>query len=174
MANYVYLAQSLDGYIADKNHSVDFLSDFHNEEVGQEFVSFIDQIDAIIMGRKTFDVVHDFGVWPYTKPVYILSQSLKELPKNYEGKAFLWNQDIPALLEYLQSQNHENLYIDGGSVVQYFLKENLVDQLIITTAPIILGDGISLFQPNDQGIKKLKHHKTKALSNGLVINHYCQ
>lgn len=172
MANYIYLAQSLDGYIADKNHSVDFLSDYHGEEVGQEFISFMSKIDAIIMGRKTFDVVHGFGVWPYEKPVYILSQNLEQLPEGYEDKAFLWKKDIPSLLKHLQSQNHENLYIDGGSVVQYFLKENLVDHLIITTAPVLLGDGISLFQPNDQGIKKFRLHETKLIANHLVMAHY--
>ena len=83
MANFVYIAQSLDGYIADKNGGLDWLNEIPNPDNSDfGFAEFLNNIDAIVMGRKTFEQVMSFGVWPYPKPVFVVSTSLKELPQD--------------------------------------------------------------------------------------------
>ena len=145
--NIVYLGKSLDGYIAGKNGELDWLDMVPNpnqDDMG--FNAFMDDIDALVMGRNTFEMVLSFGVdWPYKKHVFVLSGSLKEIPKGLAGKVSIVQGTLSEVLEAIHSKGHHKLYIDGGKTVQAFLAENLIDELILTTIPIILGDGIPLF-----------------------------
>ncbi|MCR9172323.1 MAG: dihydrofolate reductase family protein [bacterium] len=145
--NKVFIATSIDGYIADKNGGIDWLHSVPNPE-GDDmgYNSFMDEVDALLMGRKTFETVCSFDIdWPYSKPVFVLSNSLKDIPEKYEGKAFLINGDLTGVLTTIHSIGHESLYIDGGSTTQSFLKEGLIDTMIITQIPILLGGGTPLF-----------------------------
>ena len=84
MANYVYIATSLDGFIADKDGGLDWLMEIPNPDKSDYgFAEFMNTVDALLMGRKTFEIVVSFGQWPYTKPVFVLSNSLKEIPDNF-------------------------------------------------------------------------------------------
>jgi len=143
----VFIATSLDGFIADQNGSVDFLykyPDIPNEDMG--YVKFISSIDAILMGRKTFETVLGFGVeWPYKEPVYVLTSTLKTIPSDLEGKVFYINGTPETIISTLRNDQHYNIYLDGGKTIQSFLDEGLVDEMIITTIPVLLGSGISLF-----------------------------
>ena len=91
MSNIVFIATSLDGYIADKDGEVDWLHFIPNpENLDMGYVDLIDRIDALVMGRKTFEKVCSFDCdWPYSKPVFVLSNSMKSIPEGYEGKAEL-------------------------------------------------------------------------------------
>jgi dihydrofolate reductase len=143
----VFIATSLDGFIADHNGSVDFLykyPDIPNEDMG--YVKFISSIDAILMGRKTFETVLGFGVeWPYKKPVYVWTSALKKIPSELEGKVFYINGTPETIISTLGNNHHNNIYLDGGKTIQSFLNEGLVDEMIITTIPVLLGSGIFLF-----------------------------
>lgn len=172
MKTYVYIAQSLDGFIADKNGNLDWLNEIpnpDNDDFG--FAEFIDQIDAIVMGRKTFEKVATFGVWPYTKPVYVVSSTLNALPENYSGKAEILNLAPYDILEELKSRGMNNFYIDGGALIQSFLSQDLIDELIITTIPILLGGGISLFGNLEKPLN-LKFIKLEVLQNSLIKSYY--
>ncbi len=168
----VYIATSLDGYIANKNGSVDFLMDIDNptnDDLG--FSDFIENMDAIIMGKNTFDFVAQYANnWIYTKPVYVLSSTLKEIPKVLKDKAFLVNSNIDVLLTDLQNQGMSNFYIDGGKLIQSFLEKDLIDEMIITTIPTLLGEGIPLFK--NSGVKKFKLIKSEVLIKQLVKSWY--
>jgi len=95
MSNIVYIATSLDGFIARKDGSLDWLMEYPNPEKSDfGFASFLDRIDGIIMGRKTFEVVLGFREWPYTKPVFVLTTSLKEMPAHLRNKAALCQGDL--------------------------------------------------------------------------------
>lgn len=172
MANKVYVAVSLDGYIARKNGSIDWLSDIPNPE-GSDFgfSEFINSIDAIVMGRKTFEQVLTFGEWPYSKPVFVLSNSLSSLPDNLTGKAEIINGDPYSIIDKLNSRGFMNLYIDGGNTIQEFISSRLIDELIITTVPVLLGEGIPLFGNNIQD-QWFDYSGTEVLNNMLVKNHY--
>lgn len=172
MPNIIYIAASLDGYIAKKDGSIDWLMETPNPE-GSDlgFGAFIKNIDAIVMGRKTFELVLTFTNWPYTKPVFVLSSALSSIPEKPKDKAKLLQGDPPAVVKELNARKYFNLYIDGGKTIQEFLKHNLIDEMIITQIPILLGEGIPLF--GCLGIEqKFKLIKSEVLLNALVKNHY--
>ena len=145
--NKVFIATSLDGFIADDKGAVDFLYKYPEppgEDMG--YYNFIASIDALLMGRKTFETVLGFGVeWPYTKPVYVWSSTIKSIPSNLIGKVHLVEGALSQVISQLHALNHFNLYIDGGKTIQSFLNEDLIDEMTITTIPILLGGGIPLF-----------------------------
>ncbi|MCC4796435.1 diacylglycerol kinase [Enterovibrio norvegicus] len=171
MSNIVYIATSLDGFIADKNNRIDWLHDIPNPE-GSDlgFSAFMDRIDAIVMGRNTVEMVLRFGCdWPYSKPVFMLSNTLKSVPTGYEDKIFLVNGDLNDVVSALNEQGYADLYVDGGLTVQSFLKHDLIDELIITTIPVLLGGGIPLFGDLAEPLK-FKHINAEPLLNCLVKN----
>lgn len=145
--NSVFIATSLDGFIAGKNGELDWLPiipEINHIDTGYD--DFTSRIDALVMGRNTFETVCAFdGNWPYQKPVFVISNSLKEIPGEYAGKVFLVNGTLTKILLKIHQQGFHRLYIDGGKTIQSFLKEDLIDEMIITTIPILLGEGIPLF-----------------------------
>jgi len=147
MANIVYIATSLDGYIADKNNEVGWLHSIPNSENSDMgFNIHMNRIDALVIGRNTLDLVLSMNCdWPYNKPVFVLSNSMTTPPHGYEGKVFLIKGDLKKIVKSLNQKGFNNLYIDGGITIQSFLKEDLIDEMVITTIPILLGDGIPLF-----------------------------
>jgi len=147
MKNAVFIATSLDGYIADSNGGIDWLHATPNpDNIDMGYLDFMAQTDALIMGRTTYETVLGFGIdWPYTKPVFVLSTTLQTIPENLKGKVELVNGELKSVLVHIHSKGYKNLYIDGGSTIQSFLREDLIDEMIITKIPILLGGGIPLF-----------------------------
>lgn len=145
--NSVYIATSLDGYIADKNGGIAWLDNIPNpEQDDMGYVAFTNRIDALVMGRATFETVLGFDIpWPYEKPVYVLSTTLKKVPENLNGKVFLLQGTITEILKHIHQKGYYRLYIDGGTTIQNFLKADAIDEMIITTFPILLGGGAPLF-----------------------------
>jgi len=172
MANFVYIAVSLDGFIATEDGGVDSLNEITNP--GQSdygFAEFMSSLDALVMGRKTFEKVLTFGVWPYEKPVFVLSNTLRSAPPELAGKAEIINGELASIIEQLKARGHKNLYIDGGVTIQSFLKQDLIDEMIITRVSILLGSGIPLFG-HLQAAKKFSLLKTEKLGESLVTCHY--
>ncbi len=169
----VYIATSLDGYIATVDGGLEWLDEIPNPDQNDYgFADFIDRMDALVMGRNTFEKVVSFDVWLYNKPVFVLSNSLQTLPEGYEEKARLVTGTVmKKLVDQLRDEGFENLYIDGGQVIQSFLEEDLVDRLIITQVPILLGDGIPLFGTLSKRLK-FSLDKTERLGELLVMNTY--
>ena len=171
--NSVFIATSLDGFIADKNGGIDWLQSIPNpgnDDMG--YLEFIKDVDALLMGRTTFQTVCGFDVdWPYDKPVFVLSNTLNEIPESHKGKAFLVKGTLTEIMEQMHKKGYHQLYVDGGATIRNFLKADLIDELIITTIPILLGGGSSLFSdlPNEMAFE-LK--KTKTYLNQVVQNHY--
>lgn len=172
MANYVFIATSLDGYIATKDGGVDWLHEVPNlEESDYGYADFINTIDAIVMGRNTYEKVLTFDSWPYDKPVFVLSNSLISISGDVTGKAKIVKGDLSVLVEQLAGRGYRNLYIDGGKVIQSFLKDDLIDEMIITRIPVLLGDGIPLFG-NLRKRVWFTHVKTETLNKELVQSYY--
>ena len=146
-SNKVFIATSLDGFIAGTKGEIDWLDLIPNTEgTDMGYFDFYKNIDALLMGRKTFETVIGFDVdWPYDKPVFVLSNSMKSIPESHQGKAFLVNGKLRELVADLNDQGYRHLYIDGGKTIQSFLEQDLIDEMIITTIPILLGEGIPLF-----------------------------
>jgi len=172
MKNIVYLATSIDGYIADLDGGIDWLStvpNLTNDDLG--WGEFISKIDALVMGKNTFLKVLSFGVeWPYPVPTYILSNSMQQVPQGYEDKVEIISGTPQEITDLLNKKGYENLYIDGGFTIQQFLQADLVDELIITKIPLILGKGIPLFTDSKQLV--FEHVKTEVLIGELVQTAY--
>ncbi|MFC1942236.1 dihydrofolate reductase family protein [Chloroflexota bacterium] len=172
MTNFVYIATSIDGFIATKDGGVDWLNDIPNPEQSDfGFAKFMSGINAIVMGRNTFEQVLTFGSWPYDKPVFVLSNTLAKIPSGYESKVEIVNGDLGELVGRLHEKGYSNLYIDGGKTIQNFLAEDLIDEMIITKIPVLLGDGIPLFGKIDQSLK-FSHIKTEVINDSLVMSHF--
>lgn len=171
--NIVFIAKSLDGYIAGKNGELDWLESVPNpENIDLGFFSLMHEIDAIVMGRTTFEVVCSFGGdWPYTKHVFVLSHSLTEVPEKLHQQVTLLKGNLREILSTIHKKGYFKLYIDGGRTVQNFLKEDLIDELRITTIPILLGGGFPLFGDLSKPMK-FEHVKTEVFLNQLVQSHY--
>ena len=171
MKTTVYIGTSLDGFIARKDGNFDWLSQFANEEAFESYNEFMGRIDAMVIGRGTFETVLAFPTWPYTKPVFVLSNSIKEIPDKLQKKATLLSMKPAEVLKHLSAIGFSNLYIDGGNVIQSFLKEDLIDELIISRAPVLIGSGIPLFGFLEKDLV-FTHLQTKVRSNGLVSSIY--
>lgn len=171
--NSVFIATSIDGYIADKEGSIDWLNSIPNpEQDDMRYMEFISRIDAIVMGRNTFETVHEFeGPWPYDKPVFVLSKTLNTVPNHLVDKVFLINGNPEEVLNHIHSQGFNRIYIDGGTTIQQFLKANLIDEMVLTTIPILLGGGSPLFGELHRPIRfKLKETRTHL--GQIVQRHY--
>ncbi|WP_394241260.1 dihydrofolate reductase family protein [Vibrio astriarenae] len=169
MANIVFIATSLDGFIADKEGKLDWLHSVPNpDNIDTGFFSLMERVDGLIMGRNTLDVVLSFGCdWPYTKPVYVLSNTMQTVPEELEGKVFLVKGELKNILSELSAQGVNDLYIDGGATIQNFLREDLIDEMVITRFPILLGGGAPLFGDLDQPLN-FKVSKSEVVLGNLV------
>ena len=138
----VFIATSLDGFIARPNGDLDWL-DRANATVpeGEDcgYQAFMDTVDILVMGRHTYEKVRTFGAWPYEKPVVVLTSNPIDIPPD----------------------------IDGGNTIQRFLGAGLITDLTITLIPILLGEGIPLFGPQTEDIA-LTHQETLSYPFGFV------
>ena len=171
--NKVFIATSLDGYIADKDGGIDWLHSIPNpENIDMGYEEFTSQIDALVMGRTTFETVCAFDMdWPYKKPVFVLSNSLTKIPDEYEGKAVLVKGTLKEILHKIYSKGYYRLYIDGGRTIQSFLNEDLIDEMTITIIPYLLGAGIPLFS-DLSGILEFECVDSKIYLDKVVQNSF--
>lgn len=169
----VYIATSLDGFIARRDGKIDWLPSGEGpsgEDYG--YKKFIASVDALVMGRKTFKTALSFGEWPYgKKPVIVLSRRRRLIPKRLPRSVESMSCTPSRLMKILAERKMKHLYIDGGKTIQGFLNAGLIKQLIITRIPVLIGSGIPLFGPLQHDVK-LQHIRTKAYSNGLVQSTY--
>ena len=174
MSNTVYIATSIDGYIARENGNIDWLLELPNPDKSDYgFSLFLERMDGIIMGRKTFEVILEFKEWPYIKPipVFVLSNSLRELPGNLPVRVEIVRGELRKMIESLKDKGFINLYVDGGETIQGFLKEDLIDEMIITRVPILLGSGVPLFGKDNLELK-FEHAGTEVFNKMLVKSTY--
>lgn len=161
---------SLDGYIATKDNSLEFLSMVEQEGEDYGYNDFVKSVDAVIIGRKTYEKVIEMGyAYPHTdKDVYILSRTAKPSIGNFK----FYTDDLSRLVNDLKSQSGKNIYCDGGAeIANELIKNNLVDEFIISVIPILLGDGIKLFKDGRPELK-LELVSTKQFDKGLTQLYY--
>ncbi len=171
----VFIATSIDGYIARKNGDLDWL-DKANESVpkGEDcgFFTFMNSIHVLIMGRKTYNKVMSFGQWPFGETkVIVLSRNIVEIPSELTKTVSYTTETPTELCKRLKAEGNENIYIDGGMTIQSFLDEQLITDITITTVPVILGSGIPLFNEISNDIL-LNHCETVTYDFGFVQSKY--
>lgn len=163
----VFIGTSLDGFIARPDGDLEWLN-VRAEHAGDTgYDAFMAGIDTIVMGRNTYEKTLTFGFWPYEGlRVLVLSTHLSTDDANITVAPTL-----PVLLRELHAGGASNVYVDGGQLVQTFLREGLIHQLTITTAPVLLGQGIPLFGPLDRDVE-LTLSSSRALGGGFVQSTY--
>lgn len=170
----VYIATSVDGFIARTNGGIDWLPGAEDAEGSEDYgyQEFIDSVDALIMGRNTYELALSFDLWPYgEKPVFVLSSRGIDIPDDIARTVESMCGTPREVVCRISERGFKHLYIDGGKTIQGFLTEGLIQQLIITKVPILIGTGIPLFSslPNDV---RLHHLETRQFENGLVQSKY--
>ncbi len=165
----VFIGTSLDGFIARANGDLDFLPPGGGEPHGYD--EFMATVDALVIGRKTFETVLTFDTWPYgEKPVFVLStRPLAPAPLGAVVER-MWG-DPAEIVSQLDARGIRHVYVDGGITIQRFLQAGLVQRLIITRVPVLIGDGIPLFGPLQRDIA-LTHIATRQYASGLVQSEY--
>ena len=165
----VFVGTSLDGFIARANGDLDFLEAGGGEPHGYD--EFIATVDALVIGRKTFETVLTFGSWPYgNKPVFVLST--RPLAPTPPGAMVERMSGAPAdIVSQLAARGIGHIYVDGGITIQRFLEAGLIHRLIITRVPVLIGGGIPLFGAVPRDIP-LKHVATRHYASGLVQSEY--
>ena len=165
----LFIATSLDGFIARDNGSLDWLVNIPNpSQTDHGYNEMIENTDVIVMGRKTYDEILGFGIdWPYEnrktfvvtdKPDFVFSTAI----------TFVLNKIDSGVIDFLKNQSSKNIWLTGGgSLVTQFLNLGAIDEMTISVVPIILGKGIRLF-PNTPLETQFKTLKTEFFDTGIV------
>lgn len=170
----VFIATSLDGFIARPNGAIDWLLTADAGAQGEDhgYQAFFASVDALVMGRKTYESALTFAEWPYTgKRVVVLSQRPVPLPAHLATNVESMTGTPAEIVHHLTAQGARRAYIDGGLTIQGFLRAGLITDLVITTIPILLGAGRPLFGALDHDVH-LQHVETRAYPHGFVQSTY--
>lgn len=166
----VFCGVSVDGFLARPNHTFDFLDAGGQEPHGYE--EFYSSVDVVVIGRKTFEVVRAFGGWYYgKKQVVVLSSQSIDFSSIQDATVEQMSGDPAAIVSRLSARGFQHAYIDGGVTIQRFLAAGLINRLIVTRVPILIGSGIPLFAALPHDIL-LNHIATRTYKGGLVQSEY--
>ncbi|MEY4066187.1 MAG: hypothetical protein RIR26_2395 [Pseudomonadota bacterium] len=149
-----FIATSIDGFIARYNGDIDWLEKANNllpagEDCG--YARFFNQIDCLVLGRKTFEKVLGFKEWPYgNKSVFVMSKKGIAVPERLSNTVFSTDKSPSALKIELAQKGFSHIYVDGGQVIRSFLSSGLLDEITITRIPVMIHNGISLFNSDDK------------------------
>ena len=171
-----FIATSLDGFISRPDGAIDWLEEANKAIPAGEDCGYADHmatVDAIVMGRHTFEQVLSFQSWPYSDaPVYVLSSSLRVLPAGAPDTVTLRDCTPGELVAFAGHRGHRSLYVDGGRTIQRFIAEELLDEITITVIPVLLGAGRPLFSFLPKPQAWLRHVSSRVFPFGFVQNRY--
>jgi len=162
----LYIAMSLDGYIATANDDINFLAVVESPPEDYGYSDFVQKVDTVIMGRKTYDKVLSFGIdFPHSgRKCYVLSRSKTGTDANVE----YYNGDVATLIQTIRQTDGNNIFIDGGAELVFeMMQRQLIDRYIISVIPIFVGGGIALFKPG-RPEQKLTLMRSISFPSGLV------
>jgi len=165
----VFIGATVDGFIARANGAIDFLPPNGGEPHG--YLEFMDTVDAIVIGRKTFETVLSFPEWPYAKPAIVLTSNPHRLTPPAGADCEIINATPLEVVASLSQRGMAHIYVDGGVTVQRFLAAGLIQRIIVTRVPVLIGEGTPLFGPLAHDIR-LEHVETRSYRSGLVRTEY--
>jgi dihydrofolate reductase len=170
---HVFIGTSVDGFIARKDGDIEWLTGFSALGEDHGYDAHIARVDGIIMGRGTFNAVKDIEPWFYDKTVLVLSRTLttNDVPQALQGKVEIIDASPQDAMEVVGERGWRGVYIDGGAVIQSFLRAGLIDDMVISRVPVLIGEGLSLFGVLSTDIA-LEHVETKSFPSGLVQSFY--
>ncbi|MCX5472504.1 dihydrofolate reductase family protein [Alcaligenes sp. A-TC2] len=170
---YVFIGTSLDGFIAKPDGDIAWLLERSDPAEDHGYMTFIADKDAVVMGRGTYEKVLTFDVWPYQLPVVVLSRQLADtpVPEHLQGKVRFSRQTPEQLMEQLAAENLQRIYVDGGQLIQSFLRAGLVHEMILSTMPVLIGEGRRLFGDVNQDMD-WRLLSSQSFPSGLVQSRY--
>jgi dihydrofolate reductase len=170
---HVFIATSLDGFIARPDGAIDWLLQRDDPAEDHGYPAFIADKDLVVMGRGSYEKVRTFDPWPYDRPVLVLSAQLAgtPVPVALEGKVRFSGHGPRDTMEELARRGMRQVYVDGGQLVQSFLREGLVADMVVTTVPVLIGSGRPLFGalPRDVDLTLVA---SRSFASGLVQSTY--
>ena len=165
----VFVGASVDGFIARPDGGLDWLP---TDDVDHGYREFLATVDALVIGRGTFETVLGFDEWPYgQKPVIVLSSGTLNLTPVHGRPVEQMHGEPAEVVARLEARGIGHIYVDGGLTIQRFLRAGLIQRMIITRVPVLIGQGIPLFGELDADVR-LRHVRTRDFSNGLVQSEY--
>jgi dihydrofolate reductase len=164
----VYIATSLDGFIARSDGSIDWLAAVERAGEDYGYKVFFDSIDTLVMGRKTYETALGFGAWGYEGKRCVV---LTHAPLATQHGEEFYSGDLPALVERLGAEGAKRIYVDGGSVLSQFLALGLIADVTVSLIPVLLGDGVRLTQRLG-GDVRLRLARSRSFESGLVQLEY--
>ncbi len=168
----VFMALSVDGFIARPDGDLGWLARVEAPGEDYGYSEFMADIDAVVMGRRTFEKVLGFGEWPFADVyVVVLSTSRPEALGQLPGQIAWMSGEPDEILKALERGGYRRIYLDGGETVRRFTAAGRVDRWILSRTPVLLGSGIPLFD-STLGEVELRHIHTRAFSSGLVQSEY--
>ncbi len=166
----VFIATSLDGFIAREDGGIDWLPAGGGEEHG--YTAFIESVDVHVIGRNTFETVLGFGGWAYgKKPVVVLSTRPYKKPHPKNAVLEFMEGEPQKIVDQLNQRGFRHAYVDGGKTIQRFLEAGLIQRMTVTRVPVLLGSGIPLFGRLSRDVR-LEHLGTRSYASGLVTSEY--
>lgn len=170
---HIMMAMTLDGFVARKDHGLDWLMKLNTKGEDHGFAEFQASIDVIVMGTGSFKTVLGFDEWPYQKPVLVLSNTLcdDDIPGRLKGKVEISRLAPNALMASLEKRGYDRVYVDGGAIIRSFLRAGHIADMKVAVAPVLIGDGIRMFGDLDQDID-LTLEDVSVFKSGLVQMHY--
>ncbi|USY27054.1 dihydrofolate reductase family protein [Alcaligenes sp. 1735tsa3] len=170
---HVFIGASLDGFIAKPDGDIAWLLERSDPAEDHGYMAFIADKDAVVMGRGTYEKVLTFDVWPYQLPVVVLSRQLADtsVPEHLQGKVRFSRQTPEQLMEQLAAENLQRIYVDGGQLIQSFLRAGLVHEMILSTMPVLIGEGRRLFGDVNQDMD-WRLLSSQSFPSGLVQSRY--
>ncbi|WP_024769352.1 dihydrofolate reductase family protein [Aquimarina macrocephali] len=170
---YVFMASSLDGFVARQDNSLDWLMKYGIDENDNSFEKFTKNMDVLVMGSGTYKTVLGFGQWPYKMPVYVMSRTLTQenVPESLQASVTINSLDPKKLMQFLYEEGLRKVYVDGGKLVQSFISNGLVSEITLTQIPILIGKGKRLFGEIESDID-LELMSCKPMKFGFIQNHY--
>lgn len=173
VTGHVFIAVSLDGYIARADGDIAWLIARDDPSEDHGYKDFIADKDVIVMGRGSYEKVAGFEAWPYDRPVLVLSRQLAgtPVPEALQGKVRFAALSPAEAMRELGEQGVRRAYVDGGQLVQSFLREGLISDMVITTVPVLIGAGRPLFGALQED-RDLTLLKSRSFPSGLVQSSY--
>lgn len=170
----VYIATSLDGFIARPDGGLDWLPQPQAAPDGEDYgyQAFSDSIDTLVMGRATYEKALTFGAWPYEgKRTVVLSSGQPAIPNHLKPHVETTGLLPHALAEHLVKTGSRSVYVDGGKTIQSFLRAGLIDEITLTMVPVLIGSGLPLFGPIEADVR-LELMSSRSFADGLVQSTY--
>jgi dihydrofolate reductase len=170
---HMFMAMSLDGFVARQDFGLDWLVKQKTDGEDHGHSAFMESVDGLVMGSGSFRTLLTFESWPYEKPVIVLSRAMKpdDIPTELRDKVTLSALSPRQLMESLSKHGWKRAYIDGGKIIQSFMRERLIADMIVTIVPILIGEGKRMFGVLEADID-LRLLESKSFPSGLVTSRY--